>query len=82
MDSLSRSSAGTAPQKPPGKPPRGTVVRGVLVPERRFTPWAGLYFAGFVCLPFLAFCLALDLLLYFLFRHAFDSCYALLCLLD
>ena len=64
------------------RPSEGTTVRGVFIPERRFTPWAAIYFAVFVCLPFLSLCLAIDLVLYFVFRHAFDSCYALLCLLD
>lgn len=82
MGRRSRSRAGSAPRTPPGRPPEGTVIRGILVPERRFTPWAGLYFAVFFCLPLLSLCLALDLLLYFVFRNAFDSCYALLCLLD
>ena len=60
----------------------GTVVRGVCVPEQRFTPWAGRYFAIFLCPPFLSLCLAIDLAHCFVFRSACDSCYALLYLLD
>lgn len=57
-------------------------VRGVAIPPRRFTPWAALYFVVFFCLPLLALCLALDVVLYLVFTRVFDSCYAVLCLFD
>ena len=63
----------TAFKKPPA-------IHGVTVPRRRFTPWAGLYFLCFFCLPLLAVCFLLDFLLYLYFTRARDSCYGLLCL--
>ena len=57
-------------------------IRGVTIPPRRFTPWAALYFILFFCLPLLALCLALDVVLYLVFTRVFDSCYAVLCLFD
>lgn len=47
-----------------GKPE--TRIRGVVVPRRRFTRWALLYFLLFVCLPLLALALAIDSAFYFL----------------
>ena len=82
MSSRPSSRSTIAPKKPIAARPKGTVVRGILVPDRRFTPWAGIYFTVYFCLPLLLLCLAIDFLLYFVFRNAFDSCYALLCLLD
>lgn len=61
---------------------RSGAVRGVELPARRFTGWALLYFLLFVCLPILTICLAIDLALYLVFRDLFDSCYAVLCLLE
>ena len=82
MRRLTTDPTAAGARKAPRAPPKGAVIRGVFVPDRRFTPWAGLYFAVFFCLPLLSLCLAIDLSLYSLFRSAFDSCYALLCLLD
>lgn len=61
---------------------KAVTIRGVRLPPRRFTRWAGLYFGLFVCLPFLALCFLIDLLLYTLVTGWLDRCYALLCLLD
>lgn len=57
-------------------------INGVIVPPRRFTRWAALYFAAFVCLPVLGACLLLDYALYTVFRDWFDTCYAVMCLLE
>ena len=59
---------------------RTHTVGGVRLPRRRFTGWAALYFACFICLPFLGLALLLDVLFYMIFTHLFDSCYGLLCL--
>ena len=52
------------------------------MPPRRFTRWAAIFFLAFFCLPVLVFCLAVDALLYLLFTEVFDTCYALLCLME
>ncbi|MDH3476570.1 MAG: hypothetical protein OEM59_23060 [Rhodospirillales bacterium] len=57
-------------------------IHGVVVPPRRFTRWAALYFVLFFCLPFLGLCLLLDVLLYLVFTGIFGRCYAILCLFD
>lgn len=57
-------------------------IRGVDVPPRRFTGWALVYFIVFLCLPLLGVALALDVLLYVLWGTVFESCYAVLCLLE
>ena len=57
-------------------------IYGIEIPPRRFTPWAVLYFLMFFCLPVLGLSLALDIVLYLVFTRVFDTCYALLCLLD
>ena len=56
-------------------------IRGVVIPPRRFTRWAALYFFLLFCLPVLGLSLALDIVLYLVFTRVFDTCYALLCLL-
>ena len=57
-------------------------IHGIIVPRRRFTRWAALYFLLFFCLPVLGLSLALDVVLYLVFTRVFDTCYAVLCLLD
>lgn len=57
-------------------------IHGIVVPPRRFTRWAAIYFLAFFCLPVLAFCLAVDVLLHLLFTEVFDTCYAVLCLME
>ena len=57
-------------------------IRGVDLPPRRFTGWALVYFVVFLCLPLLGVALALDVALYLLWGTAFESCYAVLCLLE
>ena len=57
-------------------------IRGVDVPPRRFTGWALVYFVVFLCLPLLGVAVALDVALYFLWDTYFESCYAVLCLLE
>ena len=54
-------------------------VRGVIVPRRRFTIWAALYFALFVCLPVLAIAFAADALLYATVDRSFGTCLSVLC---
>ena len=46
----------------PGKPRR---IRGVIVPRRRFTLWAAIYFVVFVALPILGIAALLDYLVFF-----------------
>ena len=57
-------------------------IHGIVIPPRRFTRWAALYFLMFFCLPVLGLSLALDIVLYLVFTRVFETCYALLCLLD
>lgn len=54
-------------------------IYGLTLRPRRFTPWAIVYFILFFCLPFLGFCLALDLIFYLIYTHLFDTCYGVLC---
>jgi hypothetical protein len=54
-------------------------VRGVVVPRRRFTIWAALYFAAFVCLPVLAIAFAADFLLYQAVDKSFGTCLSVWC---
>ena len=58
---------------------RRRAVAGVLLPRRRFTRWAALYFLAFVCLPILAATLILDAVLYLVFTRLLDRCYGVLC---
>ncbi len=55
-------------------------VRGIVVPKRRFTVWAWVYFALYVVLPIMGGAFLLDLALYLLYRNVLGTCYALLCL--
>ena len=57
-------------------------VNGISIPRRRFTGWAALYFAVFVCVPILGFALLLDIVFYLIFTHFLGRCYGVLCLLN
>ncbi len=57
-------------------------IQGHLVPPRRFTGWAVIYFLLFFCLPVLGLCILLDFLLYLVFTEVFGVCYAVFCLLQ
>lgn len=54
-------------------------VRGVIAPRRRFTVWAAIYFAVFVCLPVLTIAFAADALLYATVDKSFGTCLSVLC---
>ncbi|MEK9969567.1 MAG: hypothetical protein VW600_10550 [Ferrovibrio sp.] len=54
-------------------------IHGLAIPAPRFTRWALVYFLKFVALPGLLVLLALDVALYFVFRHWLDACYGILC---
>ena len=54
-------------------------VHGVSVPRRRFTIWAAVYFAAFVCIPVLAIAFGLDTLLYSLVDKPFGTCLSVFC---
>jgi hypothetical protein len=54
-------------------------IRGVVVPRRRFTVWAALYFMVFVCLPVLGVAFAVDALLYVAVDKSFGTCLSVLC---
>jgi hypothetical protein len=60
---------------------RAQTINGVRLPRRRFTAWAALYFAVFVCAPVLGLALLLDVALYLIFDQVFGRCYGVLCLL-
>ena len=57
------------------------MVRGQRVLSPRLTRAGYALLLRYVALPLLAVLLVLDVLLYVLFRAAFDWCYGLLCLL-
>ena len=48
-------------------------IQGYLVPRRRFTGWAVIYFLLFFCLPVLGICFMLDFLLYLVFTEVFGA---------
>jgi hypothetical protein len=54
-------------------------IHGLAIPAPRFTRWALVYFLKFVALPVMLLLLALDVALYFVFRHWLDACYGVLC---
>ena len=56
-------------------------IYGHAIPAPRFTRWAWLYFLGFFCVPVLGLAVLLDVVLFFVFRDVFGTCYGLLCLL-
>lgn len=59
------------------KPPR---IHGIVVPGRRFTTRAALYFAGFVALPVLGAALLLDFLGWLItIKLLGASCYGVMC---
>jgi hypothetical protein len=64
------------------RPRRNQPVMGVVAEGPRFTRWAAIYFFGYVAAPFLSFCLAADIGLYFLFKNVFHRCYGILCLFE
>jgi len=59
-----------------GKPQK---VRGVIAPRRRFTIWAAIYFAAFVCVPVMTIAFAADALLYATVDKSFGTCLSVLC---
>ena len=54
-------------------------IMGFDIPRRRFTRWAAVYFVTFFCIPLLAVCGVLDLVLGVALRAAFDICYGIAC---
>ncbi len=54
-------------------------IHGYVIPAPRFTRHALRRFLLWVLAPFLLFCLAGDVVLYWVFREFLDSCYGLLC---
>ena len=55
-------------------------IRGNLVPARRFTRQAFLYFVLFVALPILGLAILLDLIAWSIATNIFDaSCYGIAC---
>ncbi len=56
--------------------------RNIIVPRRRFTIWAAVYFGAFVAAPFLALCVGLDYLLYRAAKAGLVSCLSLFCLME
>ena len=57
-----------------------SLIRGKLVPARRFTRQAFFYFILFVALPILGLAVVLDLIAWFIAANIFDaSCYGIAC---
>jgi hypothetical protein len=54
-------------------------VHGVTIPRRRFTLWAALYFAVFICIPVLAIAFGIDTILYGTVDKPFGTCLSALC---
>ncbi len=54
-------------------------VHGYVIPAPRLTRRALVYFLGYVAAPVLLVLLALDILLYVVFRDVFGICYGVLC---
>ena len=59
---------------------RNTIIRGVDLPGPRLTCWAWIYLGLYIALPMLTLGLFLDLVLYVVADHYFQTCYAVLCL--
>lgn len=59
---------------------RNREVRGQVLPRRRFTFYALLYFAGLVVAPVLAIALALDAALWLMAGRVIQGCYSIFCL--
>jgi hypothetical protein len=57
-------------------------INGIVIPPKRFTGWAALYFSTFICLPVIGAGALLDHALYTIFRDWFDACYAVMCLFE
>lgn len=55
-------------------------VRGQVLPRRRFTFCALLYFAGLVAAPVLGLALALDAALWLMAGRVIQGCYSVFCL--
>lgn len=62
----------------PAHDPRS--IHGQVIPKRRFTRWALIYFLQYVCVPVLAIAVLIDGLLYLVFTRLFGGCYAFFCL--
>jgi hypothetical protein len=60
---------------------KSATIHGVVIPRRRFTVWATLYFALFVALPVLGVAFLLDLALYLL-ADRLAACLAFLYLFE
>jgi hypothetical protein len=56
--------------------------RQQIIPRRRFTLWAAVYFSAFVGLPILSLSLALDYGLYRVAKTGLVPCISVFCLLD
>jgi hypothetical protein len=54
-------------------------IYGYHLPQQRVTLWAVGYFLMYCALPLLGVLLALDVVLYLIFRYGFNACYGLLC---
>ena len=59
----------------------GGAVKGLLLPAPHLTRGGLWLILRYLAFPLLAALFALDVVLYFVFKYAFDSCYGVLCLM-
>lgn len=57
-------------------------INGYVLPARRLTGWALYYFLLYFGAPVIGFALALDALLFVLFRDYFGTCFGVFCLFE
>ncbi|MEO0399080.1 MAG: hypothetical protein AAF224_06600 [Pseudomonadota bacterium] len=70
-----------ADSKNRGADASNTTVKGFSLPAPHLTRGGVWLMLRYLAAPLLAALLAFDVLMYFVFRYAFDSCYGVLCLL-
>ncbi len=57
-------------------------IGGHVLPGRRLTAWALYYFLLYFGAPVIGFALALDAVLFALFRYCLGTCFGIFCLFD
>ena len=55
---------------------------GFTIKTPQLTRWAAIRLAQYIIMPFLGVLLAMDILLYLVFKYGLDRCYGILCLID
>jgi len=55
---------------------------GYEIPASKPTKWAYFYMLKYIGLPVCLILTGIDIIMYFLLKYAFDSCYGLFCLIN